>query len=220
MRAIAFCEREPDLLRDPGPAPRRRIGQDHDVVRARLEDAAHEPVGRARAQHHDRPVGVLPHRAVDEVEGAVGVAGADDHEQVRGVRQRVPGLLQLVDEPHDLQLGGGRQPGRRLVAFRGVERHDGSDRLCHQPPFLNSLFTVIGESPKSSRSSVTSDGFVCSAPAFGRSTIQTLPNSEENAKSHASSSGRPEHDALGAGRSAERARLRLVGRLQDERRSA
>ncbi len=63
---------EADLLR------RRR--EHDDVVRAGLERAPEEAVGRPVSQHHDVQVRVLAGHPVEEQQGAVRVAGAGDEQ--------------------------------------------------------------------------------------------------------------------------------------------
>ena len=125
---------------------RRILRQRQDVVGAGLEDPADEPVRRARRKHDHRPVRALLHRAVDQVERAVRVAGAGDDEEIgRSLLQRRPAVLEAVDDADDLDVGiDGQRRLNSLVVDALVEGDERSDRVAHPRLPPNDLTAVTG----------------------------------------------------------------------------
>ena len=115
----------------------------------------------------DGSVGALLHDAADEEERPVRVALArGDDEVVRRLLERVPALVEPVDDAGDLDLlGRGQRRLHDVAVDRGVDCDEGSDH-CHR--------YLTGLAP-SSRSAVIRPGRTGFAPVAGRSTSQIFP---------------------------------------------
>src|SRR5207302_6668980 len=129
-----------------------------DVVGAGLEDAADEPVAPVVHEYDDRPLWPLLERALDEEERPVGVPAARGHDEVRrGLLERVPALVETVDDADDLDPSRPRQRSLDdLPICCGVDGDEGSDRGGHS--------YLTGLTPSSRRPAVTRPGFTGRAP--------------------------------------------------------
>ncbi len=122
-----------DRLLDREPERLSRLRQHEDVVRPDLEDALDEAGRRRVGEHEHREVGILLDRALEQVEDAVGVAGAGDDEDVAlGAPERPGGRVEALDHADDVDLGIVRERRVDPVGLdAAVDRDEGADSPGH-----------------------------------------------------------------------------------------
>ena len=91
-----------DLLEREGDLLRRLRERDH-VVGARLERLPEEAVRRGLAHDDDRPVGPVLDGVVDHGRHAVVVAVAADDDDVAGLLEELPPVVELLGVADDLE---------------------------------------------------------------------------------------------------------------------